>query len=238
MSRISEFFIAFDNKNCLHITSTQTQVYTNYGESNQDKGLIPKAKDSSTKDSHSIDIQGTTTQHQEGTSSNDIENYCSLEATFAANDAYASLDTTDPNYFELENTKKEEPMYTILEKEEDIPLYQDPNAPQDPRNGPKKDQNIVQYHNTTSQYLNIAHQNQGVSQIPNVPEDLNDFQMKTPGVGLKNKQTLSSLPTSNLNQDEDQEPYQEAYYSEAMSHEPVQHVDISALYAPVIKQGN
>lgn len=215
----------------------QTQIYTNCSESNQgsEKDLIPNRKESS-KDSHSIHIQEV--QHR-GTTNNELDNYCSLEATFT-NEEYAALDKDDPNYFELEDAKRDEPMYTILEKEEDVPLYQDPNAPQDSGNSPKD-------HNNTSQYLNIS-PNQNDSQILNVSQDVNDSQRRTQDVAPGNVQTPTSTPTCNLSQkhkedscidsvNDQSEQYQEVYYSEAMFPKPAaDQIDVSTLYAPVIKQ--
>ena len=169
------------------ILSIQSQEYINfYGSSNKDS----INKTDSNKNSLSLDIQDTTPQYQ-GITNGELDNYRPLESAFA-NEAYTGLDANDPKYYELETPKKEEPVYNILEKEEDDTLYQDPNAPQAPA-------------------------------IP--PRDYS--QINTP-------QYDWSHPPSTDNVDGGHAPYQEDYYSAALSPEP-SHVDINSLYAPVIK---
>ena len=64
-----------------------------------------------------MDIQDTTPQYQ-GIRNGELDNYRPLESAFA-NEAYTGLDANDPKYYELETPRKEEPVYNILEKEED-----------------------------------------------------------------------------------------------------------------------
>lgn len=112
-----------------------------------------------------------------------------MDSAFS-NEAYTGLDETDPKYYELETPKREEPVYNILEKEEDDTLYQDPNLPE----------------------------------APVVPA--RDSQINTPAYNPSHQPSLDAV--------DGQTPYQEDYYSAALSPEPSQE-DINALYAPVIK---
>ena len=105
-----------------------------------------------------------------------------MESAFA-NEAYTGLDANDPKYYELETPKKEEPVYNILEKEEDDTLYQDPNA----------------------------------------------YESNKPPVVPPRGQSSSAVNSQNV-----EEPYQEGYYSAALSPETNQ-LDINTLYAPVNK---
>ena len=165
----------------------QSQVYTNYNESSH----IDSKKQATNRTDNNrnplpddADIQETSSQYQD-IGNNELENYCPLESAFS-NEAYTGLETADPKYYELDAPNREEPVYNILEKEED--LYQDPNA----------------------------------------------HEVKPPIVPPRGQRSSSDRPDQPVIVGNAEEPYQEGYYSAALSPETNQ-LEINGLYAPVNK---